>query len=458
MAYMSMSRGILSLIIITSSLTHALRVSPNSPCTSLCTDSNISQSDPNFFDDQWKDIVCSDTDFDSTPEGQKLETCFTCLQNSTYTHGSESDQDWFLYNLRYSASYCMFGYPNSTGFDSGPCTTTVGCGSLAPALEFNIKNPTNSTQYDYCDANGDAITSNAVQGCLQCVQADGEHDYLSNMVLALQGACRVKPASGSVLVLNSTLFGNDTIQVVDPSTSTNYKGPKISSSTIVGIVVGAVALLALAAGFIFVCIRKRRNRAKEQDRASGYSFRCQTRVTPVTPRFPEDAHTDDRFHGQEKAHVMVTNGLPIGANPHPEGGYPWNSQSSLNITISRQDSAVMRPSIITTLPPPPSAYISPRISSPDDYSTPASAVSTRSNAPLLGHPQRGVSPSPHLAQSSWSQSPRPNRPERRWEEENHGVSNALGLISKKKSRTSMGSPVQSEILRTSFPPPPTSTR
>jgi hypothetical protein len=74
----------------------------------------------------------------------------------------------------------MFGYPNSTGFDSGPCTTTVGCGSLAPALEFGIKNPTNSTPYDYCDVNGGAVTSNAVQGCLQCVQADGEHEYLSN--------------------------------------------------------------------------------------------------------------------------------------------------------------------------------------------------------------------------------------------------------------------------------------
>lgn len=74
----------------------------------------------------------------------------------------------------------MFGYPNSTGFDGGPCTTTVGCGSLSDALELSIKNPTSLTPYDYCDVDGGAITGNQVQGCLQCIQADGEHDYMSN--------------------------------------------------------------------------------------------------------------------------------------------------------------------------------------------------------------------------------------------------------------------------------------
>lgn len=274
-----------------------------------------------------------------------------------------------------------------------------------------------------------------------------------SVILALQGACRTKPAPGSILILNNTLFGNDTIQVTDPLSSTNYEAPRLSSSAIVGIVIGAVILLALAAGFIFVCIRKRKNRAREQDRASGYSFRCQTRVTPVTPRFPENSHGDDHFHGEEKAHVMVTTG--IGANLYPVDQHPWNSQSSLNVTISRQENAVMRPSVITALTPPSQAYISPRASSPDDFATPASAVSTHSNAPLLGRQPPGFTPSPHLGQSSWSQSPNPYRTDRRWEEENGGVTNALGLISKKKSKASMGSPVQSEILRTSFPPPPT---
>ncbi|KAH6611144.1 hypothetical protein Trco_001164 [Trichoderma cornu-damae] len=456
MAYMSMARRILSLVLVTLSLADALRVSPDSPCTSVCANSNVSQSDPNFSDEQWKDIVCSDKDLDSKPEGQRLKSCFTCLQNSTYAHGGENDQDWFLYNLRYSSSYCMFGYPNSTGFDSGPCTTTVGCGSLAPALELDIKKPTNSTPYGYCDANGGAITSNAVEGCLQCVKADGEHDYLSNFLLTLQGACRTKSAPGSLLVLNNTIFGNDTIQVVDPVSATNYEGPKLSSSAIVGIIVAAIVILALAAGFTFVCIRKRKARAREQNRASGYSFRCQTRVTPVTPKFPDDIHADDRLHGEKKAHAVVPTVVASGADSYQEHRYPWNSQSSLSVTISRQDSAVMRPSVITTaLPPPNPAHISPRAFSPDDYTTPASAVSTRSSAPLLGRHHPGFSPSPQLSQSSWSQSPKPNRADRRWEEEYDGVSNALGLISKKKTKASMGSPVQSEILRTSFPPPPT---
>ncbi|UKZ83463.1 hypothetical protein TrVFT333_011272 [Trichoderma virens FT-333] len=381
MAYKSMARWIFSLFFMTFSLVHALRVSPNSPCTNVCTTSDVSQSDPKFFDDQWKDIVCDDKDFDSKPEGQKLKSCFTCLQNSTYTHGSENDQDWFLYNLRYSSGYCMFGYPNNTGIETGPCTTSVGCGNLASALELGIKSPANSTPYDYCDANGGVITSGDVDGCLECVKADGQHQYLSNFLLALQGACEAKPAPGSILILNNTLFGNSNIQVVDQTPSTNYEEPKLSSSAIVGIAIGGVVLLALATGFTYMCIRKRKNRAKQEDRASGYSFRCQTRVTPVTPRFPDDAHADGVFQGGEKTHVKVTTG--VGAEPYPVDRYPWNSQSSLNVTISRQDSAMMRPSIITALTPPTQAYISPRASSPDDFATPASAVSTRSNAPFL---------------------------------------------------------------------------
>jgi hypothetical protein len=74
----------------------------------------------------------------------------------------------------------MFGYPNNTGIETGPCTTTVGCGILASALELDIKNPTNSTTCDYCDVSGGVITSNNVEGCLECVKADGQHNYLSN--------------------------------------------------------------------------------------------------------------------------------------------------------------------------------------------------------------------------------------------------------------------------------------
>ncbi|KAL7816385.1 hypothetical protein V8C44DRAFT_370158 [Trichoderma aethiopicum] len=453
MMHMPIGRGIFPLLITTLSLAHAFRVSPSSPCTSVCTTSDSSQSDPKFYNDQWQDVVCNDQDLDGTSKGQKLKSCFTCLQNSTYTHDSESDQEWFLYNLRYSASYCMFGYPNSTGIDSGPCTTSEGCGNLASALEFGIKGPANSTTYDYCDASGGAITHDDVQGCLGCVGADGDHKYLSNFILTIQGACVSKPAPGDILILNNTIFGDATIQVLDPSAPAAYDGPKISSSRIVGIVIGAVVLLALVAGFIFVCVRKRRNRAKQQNRTSGYSFRCQTRVTPVTPRFPDNVQTNVTSDGEKNAHVTVTTGL--GASPYSANQYPWNSQSSLTVSINRQAGPMTRPSVITALSPPSQAYISPRASSPDDFATPASAVSTRSNAPLLSHQPPGYTPSPHLSPSSWSPTPRPQRPERKWEEENGGITNALGLISKKKSRTSVGSPAQSEILITSFPPPPT---
>lgn len=258
----------------------------------------------------------------------------------------------------------------------------------------------------------------------------------------------MKPSSDSILVLNKPLFGNDTVQVVTPSPSPGNSGPKIAAPTIVGIAVGAVVLLAFIAGFTFVCIRKQKRRAKQQDRTSDYSFRCQTRVTPITPRFPEGADA-------EKAHVTVTNGIPIGASACPQS---WESQCPPNIIISRQDSAMMRPSVITSLTPPPSAYVSPRLSSPDDDLTPASAVSTRSTAPLLANPQQGYSPSPQVAQSSWSLIPKASRVEMGREDENQGFGNALGLISKKKNQTNTTSPVQSGFIQTSFPPPPTKAK
>lgn len=75
----------------------ALQVTPNSPCSSFCVDSSdLNFADPNSSNTKNKDIVCYDSEYQSSPAGSKFQQCLGCLQNSTYTQGGESDQLWFL--------------------------------------------------------------------------------------------------------------------------------------------------------------------------------------------------------------------------------------------------------------------------------------------------------------------------------------------------------------------------
>lgn len=75
----------------------ALQVAPNSPCSSMCIDSSgLDVSDPNSSNTAPSDIVCQDADFTNTHIGSKWKQCMSCLQNSTFTQGEESDQYWFI--------------------------------------------------------------------------------------------------------------------------------------------------------------------------------------------------------------------------------------------------------------------------------------------------------------------------------------------------------------------------
>lgn len=79
----------------------ALQVTPHSPCFSECTDSSTSDaSNPDSSNTVPADIVCEDSDLTSTTTGVKWKSCMSCLENSTYSQGDESDQGWFLCESR----------------------------------------------------------------------------------------------------------------------------------------------------------------------------------------------------------------------------------------------------------------------------------------------------------------------------------------------------------------------
>jgi hypothetical protein len=181
------------------SLSSALQVTPNSPCSAQCIDnSNENPSDPNSSNTYGTDITCNNANYSSTAAGQKFESCLNCLQNSAYSSSTESDQAWFLYNLRYAlgsrfsvvfksctlsvdnVSACLFGYPsNATGI-GGPCITPFACGGLSTALQSGLDDPSGESTYGYCSADNGAFTGQYLSPCISCLTGLSDASYLSN--------------------------------------------------------------------------------------------------------------------------------------------------------------------------------------------------------------------------------------------------------------------------------------
>ncbi|KAF9881193.1 LPXTG-domain-containing protein [Colletotrichum karsti] len=495
-----------------------LQVTPDSPCASFCLDSNdLDYSDPKSSNTRNKDITCEDGEYQTENAGRKFQQCVSCLQDSSYVKGAENDQSWFLYNLRYSFDYCVFGYPNATGVGSGPCMTSTACGGLEAALIDGELDPS-SEQYAYCDADGGSMLGSSFDKCLSCVRAGGEHYYLANYLVALGAGCQQRPEPGKVLGLNQTVFTKGVITTVDPKDQTSAEkdeGAKIPITTIVGIVVGVVVALLLAAGCVFIQCRKRRaragkgvnpelsRRAKGHRPVSSLSFRCQTHLTPKTPNFFSIEEEQDMQNEKGRAQQQQQRQQEQYSSHHqpqdplyPEtpddwaahhAGYPFRSTSPTNLTDKKTH--VPLTNITTSLPMMPVKSHSPRHNaSPEDY-TPSSTTSAAPlisfrpyvpsehgmSTPSMGQqqyaagfsPQSTYSPptsghtvSPLLSQAGW---PAPVR--------NTATIDSLPAtepartipvimrdmarpLPKRVTSLGGGSPVESQKIQTSFPPPP----
>ncbi|OTA99900.1 hypothetical protein M426DRAFT_36363, partial [Hypoxylon sp. CI-4A] len=283
----------LLIITLLTRYTASLQVTPNSPCASYCIDSaELDLSDPNSSTTDNNDITCYDSEYSTSSKGLKFQRCMTCLQDSTFSQGSESDQLWFLYNLRYAFDFCIFSFPNATGVASTPCATSTACGGLMSALTGD--NLDAKTQdYSYCDTDSSIVTDDMVNECKTCVAATDGQDYLANFLIALDTGCKQRPATGMLLGLNETVFSKTMVSAEDPSIimEANDKGSTLSTAQLAGIAVGAIVFILAVAGFLFVRCRKRRNRP------SSLSFRCQTHLTPRSPYFP---HPSDNTIEEEK--------------------------------------------------------------------------------------------------------------------------------------------------------------
>ncbi|KAK4190678.1 hypothetical protein QBC35DRAFT_63096 [Podospora australis] len=394
------------LLLLTPQLVSSLQVTPNSPCASKCMDSpTLDTSDPNSSNTRNSDIVCEDAKYASAA-GTKFKDCMTCLEESSFSQGSESDAMWFLYNIRYAASYCMFGLHNDTAvLGSTPCTTSHACGPLRGSVEHGMLDQKKMTTYSYCSF-GDQDHTN-YERCHSCLSAEKKTTYLASFFVAMEAGCQQKPAPGTLLGLSDKVFSGNEITIVDPAEAAkeSEKPAPLPTTVIIGIVVGVVVLLLVAAGVTFVCLRKRKNRINRASAQADFyrdfnarpqtlSFQCQTHMMP--PRLWPGNEEGLSAVAESPADTQARRSSMWKGDPDSMPTYqaqesaPYYQHPDDITGISKKAAFASVPlhNITTNIPPtsPPQVYTASSEKvyySPSDFKSPMSADSVRSTAALL---------------------------------------------------------------------------
>ncbi|KAK7421818.1 hypothetical protein QQX98_002034 [Neonectria punicea] len=252
----------------------ALEVTPGSSCATFCLDENDGSGfDPKASTTNTSDIICKDTDFSKKAAGIKFQSCLECLQKSEKSNGTESDLHWYLYNLRYTISTCLFSLPAAPAFDvDSPCVIDYGCQPLRDPLTYDNLTSKPGDTYGYCESDDQGFMGSKLKPCISCLQSSGDQVYLSNFMIALEAGCEQKPKAGSHLSLSGTVFSRTAVNITTPAEDILDKPEGASSSsmttgTIVGIVVG-IALFFISGVALFVVYWRRQRQLKRNEKAA----------------------------------------------------------------------------------------------------------------------------------------------------------------------------------------------
>uniref|UniRef100_A0A8H7NG00 Transmembrane protein n=1 Tax=Bionectria ochroleuca TaxID=29856 RepID=A0A8H7NG00_BIOOC len=323
----------------------SLQVTAGSPCASSCVGA------PHLSPSSSYGLSCKDQDFVSKYNGQLFQSFLTCLQESSFSKGDETDQQWFLYHLRYIFDSCLFDHLDDQGETLGSCMEDNPCDGLDVVLKSGTNDPTSKSPDGYCAVDGSTDLSHSVETCLRCVQSSGSHKYLSNFLVAIKTGCENQPSPGSLLGLSDSVFSETLIQ----DASQSDKG-KLKPAAIAGIVIGIVAFLLLISSCVFFFMRRRQ---RSPPPAGHHSF-------PSVAR-PASLHAP---HGSP-------------ASSQPRRGR-WSS-------IIRGNTSTPEPLSAQTLSPPsgtPSNW----------YTTPTSSTTTLVSPPPTAHFASGLTRSPEQEQ------------------------------------------------------------
>ncbi|KAF7549049.1 hypothetical protein G7Z17_g6668 [Cylindrodendrum hubeiense] len=269
----------------------ALQVTPGSSCATFCLDHVSGNAyDPKASTTNTSDIICKDSDFSDEAVGIKFQNCLECLQKSEKTNGTESDLHWYLYNLRYTISTCLFSIPNAPSFDvDSPCVIDYGCQPLKESVTFDKLASKSNETYGYCDADDGEFMGSKLKGCISCLQSSGNQVYLSNFVIALEAGCEQKPDAGDRLSLSGSIFSRTAVNITTAGENILDKpegagSGSMTTGTIVGIAVGT-ALFFFSAVALFIVYWRKQRKAKRDEKAS---YHGSNTATP-DPFLPPDA-------------------------------------------------------------------------------------------------------------------------------------------------------------------------
>ncbi|TDZ13131.1 hypothetical protein C8035_v000027 [Colletotrichum spinosum] len=250
----------------------SLKVTPGSDCAALCLGGpNGTTVESAATGTSSSDIVCEDSQYNTTGTGIKFKNCVSCLQKSEASKGPDSDAAWFLYNVRYSVDVCLFNYPDAISTINSPCIINSACLPLKNALTAGLTKPEAGGLYDYCTADSDKFASSNWWSCVRCLQSSDSQSYLSNFLIALKAGCQQKPADGTLLGLTGQLFSSNAVNITETPANTTLPGDGGASSTtmtvgtIVGIAVGGgLVFIGAIALFIVYCRRQRKQRRSDE--------------------------------------------------------------------------------------------------------------------------------------------------------------------------------------------------
>ncbi|KAG8416136.1 hypothetical protein J3459_013759 [Metarhizium acridum] len=359
-------------------LTTALEVTPGSRCAVECLDSpggnEFSASDSTTTVD---DISCKDLDYSTTDTGIKFRKCLDCLQHSKKVDKTESDLKWYIYNLRYTLTTCMYAAPKAVnnGTVAAQCNIDKACQAMKEPLIEPGFNANPNTTWDYCTANNGAFMGPNLSPCISCLQATEGEAYFSNFLAALEAGCRQAPEDGALLSLSGSVFTTSPINTTDPSPNDqgNQSSGSLSPSAIAGIAIGVFLIFLLATALLVVHFRRERS-WNEWEQSCYYSNFQSPAAYPEQPMSQayRRYYTGNAF--SEKAHPV---------QPNSCGEYYDRVEAELAAAAARQNKQVN---------PAPQSHVSssPTIHNQDD--TPAAGSVCRPRS--FGHVTPARTPSP----------------------------------------------------------------
>lgn len=174
---------LVALLLLTTT-THALQVTPGSPCAALCIDGpDLDPFSASSSSTNASDIVCQDSLYANSDTGEKFKSCLECLQKSDKTNGTEADNYWLLYNLRHALGTCLYGFGDEDKVINSPCIISWACEPLEDAIlagDLDAGDASGDDALGYCSAGNGSLFGSTLRSCIDCLKSSSDETYLGN--------------------------------------------------------------------------------------------------------------------------------------------------------------------------------------------------------------------------------------------------------------------------------------